>query len=179
MERNHRMVLQYDGTGLHGWAKQDGLPTVEGYLEEAFRTVLGAAPTLRVAGRTDAGVHARRQVVSLLLPRVRTSQAPPLVERSDTGWHRGFGLRPAPPRSTHAKRDQPQLPLLLVHRRGGLAVLGRLLLADARRRPCSSDRMARGGRSLPPAATPSPPSLPPRPGTHSSTARCYAAGGRE
>jgi tRNA pseudouridine38-40 synthase len=62
------MELQYDGTGLHGWAKQDGLPTVEGCLEEAFRTALGHAPVLRVAGRTDAGVHARRQVVSLWLP---------------------------------------------------------------------------------------------------------------
>lgn len=68
MEQNHRMELQYDGTGLHGWAKQDGLPTVEGSLEAAFCTLLGAAPTLRVAGRTDAGVHARRQVVSLGLP---------------------------------------------------------------------------------------------------------------
>ncbi len=68
VERNHRMEVQYEGTGLHGWAKQDGLLTVEGCLEEAFRTVLGVAPVLRVAGRTDAGVHARRQVVSLLLP---------------------------------------------------------------------------------------------------------------
>jgi tRNA pseudouridine38-40 synthase len=68
LERNHRMELQYDGTGLSGWAKQDGLRTVEGCLEEAFRTALGHAPLLRVAGRTDAGVHARRQVVSLLLP---------------------------------------------------------------------------------------------------------------
>ena len=68
MERNHRMELQYDGTGLHGWAKQEGLPTVEGSLETAFSTVLGSAPELRVAGRTDAGVHARRQVVSLRLP---------------------------------------------------------------------------------------------------------------
>jgi tRNA pseudouridine38-40 synthase len=64
-----RMELQYDGTGLHGWAKQDGLVTVEGCLARAFETALGAAPALRVAGRTDAGVHARRQVVSLQLPR--------------------------------------------------------------------------------------------------------------
>jgi tRNA pseudouridine38-40 synthase len=68
VERNHRMELQYEGTGLYGWAKQQGLGTVEGCLEDAFRTVLGVAPALRVAGRTDAGVHARRQVVSLLLP---------------------------------------------------------------------------------------------------------------
>jgi tRNA pseudouridine38-40 synthase len=68
VERNHRMELQYDGTGLHGWARQDGLSTVEGSLEEALRTVLGSAPALCVAGRTDAGVHARRQVASLALP---------------------------------------------------------------------------------------------------------------
>ncbi|MBN1628228.1 MAG: tRNA pseudouridine(38-40) synthase TruA [Thermoleophilia bacterium] len=68
MERNHRMELQYDGTGLHGWAKQEGLPTVEGSLESAFRKVLGHVPALRVAGRTDAGVHARRQVASFTLP---------------------------------------------------------------------------------------------------------------
>jgi tRNA pseudouridine38-40 synthase len=68
VERNHRMELQYDGTGLHGWAKQDGLETVQGCLEPALRTVLGHVPELRVAGRTDAGVHARRQVVSLTLP---------------------------------------------------------------------------------------------------------------
>ena len=68
MDGNHRMELQYDGTGLHGWAKQDGVQTVEGCLEKAFCTVLGFAPALGVAGRTDAGVHARRQVVSLLLP---------------------------------------------------------------------------------------------------------------
>ena len=63
------MELQYDGTELHGWAKQEGLSTVEGCLEDAFRTVLSDAPALLVAGRTDAGVHARRQVVSLRLPR--------------------------------------------------------------------------------------------------------------
>lgn len=68
-ERNCRMELEYDGTGLHGWAKQGTLPTVQGLLEQAFRTVLGAVPVLRAAGRTDAGVHARKQVVSLTLPK--------------------------------------------------------------------------------------------------------------
>jgi tRNA pseudouridine38-40 synthase len=62
------MELQYDGTGLHGWAKQNGVLTVEGCLEAAFERVFGLAPALCVAGRTDAGVHARRQVVSLPLP---------------------------------------------------------------------------------------------------------------
>lgn len=64
------MELQYDGAGLHGWAKQlNGLSTVEGCLEKALQIVLGSSPALIVAGRTDAGVHARRQVVSLELPR--------------------------------------------------------------------------------------------------------------
>lgn len=67
-ERTYRLELQYDGTGLHGWAKQEGCPTVQGSIEQALLTVLGHAPALRVAGRTDAGVHARRQVVSFHLP---------------------------------------------------------------------------------------------------------------
>jgi tRNA pseudouridine38-40 synthase len=68
VDRVHRLELQYDGTGLHGWAKQEGLPTVQGALEVALQMVLGHVPALRVAGRTDAGVHARCQVVSLALP---------------------------------------------------------------------------------------------------------------
>jgi tRNA pseudouridine38-40 synthase len=68
LDANFRMELQYDGTGLRGWAKQPGLLTVEGSLECAFGTALGATPRLCVAGRTDAGVHARRQVVSVRLP---------------------------------------------------------------------------------------------------------------
>jgi tRNA pseudouridine38-40 synthase len=67
-ERTYRMELQYDGTGLHGWAKQEGRATVAGSLEQAFGVILGRVPSLRVAGRTDAGVHARHQVVSLRLP---------------------------------------------------------------------------------------------------------------
>ncbi len=67
LDANYRMELQYDGTGLHGWAKQPGLLTVEGCLERAFETLMGSPPALRVAGRTDAGVHARRQVVSMRL----------------------------------------------------------------------------------------------------------------
>jgi tRNA pseudouridine38-40 synthase len=68
VECDHRMDLQYDGTGLHGWAKQEGLPTVEGSLESALGMVLGSVPEIRVAGRTDAGAHARWQVASLRLP---------------------------------------------------------------------------------------------------------------
>jgi len=63
-----RLDLAYDGTGFAGWARQPGLRTVQGVLEDGLATVLRAAPLGRaaprvtVAGRTDAGVHARGQV---------------------------------------------------------------------------------------------------------------------
>ncbi|MEP6631247.1 MAG: tRNA pseudouridine synthase A [Lapillicoccus sp.] len=59
-----RLDLAYDGTDFSGWAAQPGLRTVEGTLSAAMTTVLraGAPVRLVVAGRTDAGVHARGQV---------------------------------------------------------------------------------------------------------------------
>ncbi len=59
-----RLDLAYDGTGFSGWAQQPGRRTVEQELSRALATVLRAAEPVRltVAGRTDAGVHARGQV---------------------------------------------------------------------------------------------------------------------
>jgi tRNA pseudouridine38-40 synthase len=64
-----RIDLAYDGAGFHGWATQPGLRTVQETLELALATILRvpAAP-VTCAGRTDAGVHARGQVVHLDLP---------------------------------------------------------------------------------------------------------------
>ena len=59
-----KLTLEYHGGDFRGWAAQPGLRTVEGVLSEALATILGAAPALSVAGRTDTGVHARGQVVS-------------------------------------------------------------------------------------------------------------------
>lgn len=63
-----KLVLAYDGTRFRGWARQRGLRTVEGELAGALGRVLGVEPSLTVAGRTDAGVHARGQVASFEAP---------------------------------------------------------------------------------------------------------------
>jgi tRNA pseudouridine38-40 synthase len=63
-----RLTLAYDGTGFRGWAKNRGQRTVEGVLTDALGRVLGESPKLSVAGRTDAGVHARWQVASFTGP---------------------------------------------------------------------------------------------------------------
>ncbi|MEP9363701.1 tRNA pseudouridine(38-40) synthase TruA [Nocardioides sp. CN2-186] len=59
-----RIDLAYDGTDFRGWAVQPGLRTVQGELQDALATVLRIESAAVVcAGRTDAGVHARAQVV--------------------------------------------------------------------------------------------------------------------
>ena len=65
-----RIDLSYDGAGFSGWAAQPERRTVEGVVSEALGHVLRLpdAPRLTVAGRTDAGVHARGQVAHADLP---------------------------------------------------------------------------------------------------------------
>lgn len=67
-----KLSLEYDGTGFTGWAAQPGLRTVEGELRKALEAVFPGWDGLAVAGRTDAGVHARAQVASF-----RTRTGPP------------------------------------------------------------------------------------------------------
>jgi len=63
----YRLTVAYDGTDFHGWAAQPGLRTVAGGLARALEV---DPRELTVAGRTDTGVHAEGNVVSLTAPRL-------------------------------------------------------------------------------------------------------------
>lgn len=60
----YRALVSYDGAPFRGFAPSPGVVTVGGELQSALEQVLGVAIQLTCAGRTDAGVHARGQMVS-------------------------------------------------------------------------------------------------------------------
>ena len=63
-QRTVRLDVAYRGTGFRGFVANESVRTVAGELGAALERILGEVPVLRVAGRTDAGVHATGQVVS-------------------------------------------------------------------------------------------------------------------
>lgn len=62
MERNIKLTYSYDGSEFFGFQRQPGFRTVQGELEKALRTVFKKKIDLVSAGRTDRGVHAKKQV---------------------------------------------------------------------------------------------------------------------
>src|SRR5579864_2360789 len=60
-----KLTLAYDGSGFRGWARQPGERTIEGELRTALGAVYPGFGELAVAGRTDTGVHAQANVVSV------------------------------------------------------------------------------------------------------------------
>jgi tRNA pseudouridine38-40 synthase len=57
------LIIEYDGTGYHGFQWQNGLPSIQKEVEKAISKLTGERRRVISASRTDAGVHAKGQVV--------------------------------------------------------------------------------------------------------------------
>lgn len=64
--RNVKITLSYDGTGYNGFQSQPQGNTIQDKIEEAIASLTGEQVKLVSSGRTDAGVHARRQVINFM-----------------------------------------------------------------------------------------------------------------
>lgn len=64
MERNFKLVIEYDGTCYNGWQRQSQARTIQGEIESALWTMTQRRLNLIGSGRTDAGVHAQGQVAN-------------------------------------------------------------------------------------------------------------------
>lgn len=76
--RNIKLVLEYDGSAYHGWQRQAGALSIQEVIETRLGVILGQTTCVHASGRTDAGVHARGQVVNF---HARTSLAPEEILR--------------------------------------------------------------------------------------------------
>ena len=63
-----KIDLSYDGTNFAGWAKQPDQRTIQSEIEDALSRMTRHKVNTVVAGRTDAGVHARHQIIHVDIP---------------------------------------------------------------------------------------------------------------
>ena len=74
MLRNYKFIIAYDGTRFFGWERQPGRDTIQGKLETLLSRLLDQPIEVAASGRTDAGTHAKRQVVSFRAKTALTTQ---------------------------------------------------------------------------------------------------------
>lgn len=67
MQKNYKLVLSYDGTRYSGWEHKEGRDTIQGKLMQVLSHLTKEPVQVIGAGRTDAGVHARGMVASVVL----------------------------------------------------------------------------------------------------------------
>ncbi len=133
----YRLTLEYDGSGYNGFQAQPEQPTVQGAVETAITAFSGESVRLAAAGRTDTGVHATGQVISLDLEKdwpartvMNALNAHLVGERIavldcigvDDDWHARFSAtgrrylyrilnRPGPPALDHGRVWHMRKPL--------------------------------------------------------------------
>lgn len=105
--KRYKMIVAYDGTDYHGFARQNETVTVQGTIEKAISKITQEEVLTLGAGRTDAGVHAKGQCVTFdsatkipsdRLVKAINSQLPPdiviqSVEEVDEQFHPRFGAK--------------------------------------------------------------------------------------
>jgi tRNA pseudouridine38-40 synthase len=127
MIQRWKLTLEYDGGGFCGWQRQAHDISVQQVLEDAVQKFCGGAVTLHVAGRTDAGVHARAQVAHVDIAKETTAD----TVREALNFH----VRPhkvsvlhveTVPQSFHARfsAQQRSYRYQIINRRAPPALLG-------------------------------------------------------
>ncbi|MET1016493.1 MAG: tRNA pseudouridine(38-40) synthase TruA [Leifsonia flava] len=122
--RRIRLDIAYDGTNFNGWGRQPALRTVQGEIEDALGSILrrfGPPPSLVVAGRTDAGVHATGQVAHLDLTAAQSESL----------------LRPA--RGRNRRGDLDVASALARRLNGILGQIGDIVISSASMAPAGFD----------------------------------------
>lgn len=100
MTQRFRLLIEYDGRPFMGWQRQAHGPSVQAAIEDALAAIVGTAPVLHAAGRTDAGVHAIGQVAHVDIERPITAFR--LMEAINAR------LRPAPVAILACKEAPPE-----------------------------------------------------------------------
>ena len=97
------ITIEYDGTGLVGWQRQDNGPSVQAYLEAAAKKLTNQPTPIQGSGRTDAGVHACAQAAHLDVPASLNSYA---VVNGLHAWleTRHISVLPAQPAAAERRR---------------------------------------------------------------------------
>lgn len=75
-----KLELEYEGTRYRGWQIQHNAKTVQGEMQDAARQLFAGKFELFGSGRTDAGVHALRQVAHLKVPELRANVTPRQIQ---------------------------------------------------------------------------------------------------
>ena len=97
----YRILVEYDGTPFLGWQRQAQGASVQGALEDALRKFCGEGPSVRGAGRTDAGTAEQARALSDALRRA-------LVEEVDGVWLDDLVERLDDPDGLAARMDDTQ-----------------------------------------------------------------------
>ena len=108
MEQNVLLKIEYDGSGFHGWQRQEGMRTVQGELEKALSIVIGSDVHIDGTGRTDAGVHALGQCATFSGKfGIPVERIPIAVNNILAGGRTGAGSKVSDVRIIEAKSVEP------------------------------------------------------------------------